>query len=58
MRGGPKAADHVDVMGNTQLIDDILRIVSGFGVERVGDKVHSDIDALSNMAEERLKAGL
>ena len=45
-------------MGNTQLIDDILRIVSGFGVERVGDKVHSDIDALSNMAEERLKAGL
>ena len=32
-RGDPVAADHVDVLGNAELIEDVLAIAAGRGVE-------------------------
>lgn len=33
LRGGSRTADHVDILGRTELNEDILRIVSGYGDE-------------------------
>lgn len=39
-RGGPLTSDHVDILGNVDLIEDILRIASG---EQLKDKIFSNI---------------
>ncbi|KAI8868810.1 LACT-domain-containing protein [Ramicandelaber brevisporus] len=41
-RGGPHTADHVDILGNFQLTEDILRIVSGQGGE-LKNEIHTNI---------------
>ena len=33
MRGGPHAADHVDILGNVDMTEDFLRIVSDHGIK-------------------------
>ena len=45
-RGGPETADHVDIMGNTEMISEILHIASGAG-ESVREVVVSDIRQIS-----------
>jgi len=41
-RGGPTTADHVDILGNSDLNDAILEIVSG-NRENVKEQLHSKI---------------
>ncbi|GAA5934883.1 hypothetical protein JCM1841_002853 [Sporobolomyces salmonicolor] len=41
-RGGPTTADHVDILGSSELNDAILEIVSGHG-DNVHEKFHSNI---------------
>lgn len=41
IRGGPASSDHVDILGNHQLLTDILKIASNYGP--VEDRIHSDI---------------
>lgn len=41
LQGGPYAADHVDILGNEDLLDDVLRIVAGRGVPH--EQVFSDL---------------
>jgi len=43
LRGGSKTADHVDIMGNYALTEDVLKIASGFHDEEINDRVHSKI---------------
>ncbi|ELQ76067.1 Lecithin:cholesterol acyltransferase (LCAT)/Acyl-ceramide synthase, partial [Trachipleistophora hominis] len=50
LRGGPSSAGHVDILGNTNLIIDVLRIVSGTG--KVKDRVHSELDEIIKDIEE------
>ncbi len=42
VRGGPSTADHVDILGNTALLADLLHIAAGATGE-LQDEVHSDI---------------
>lgn len=41
-RGGPGTGQHVDILGNEELITDVLRVVCGAGQE-VTDRVYSRI---------------
>jgi len=50
---GSHSADHVDIMGNVELIADVLTIVSGEG-DGVGDQVSSDIMRIADRVDERL----
>jgi phospholipid:diacylglycerol acyltransferase len=43
MRGGPKSADHVDIMGNIGMTEDFLRIVTNFETSEVDNNIVSDI---------------
>ena len=45
-RGGTKTGDHVDIMGNYQVIMDILLVASGRGKE-VKQEIHSSIEEIS-----------
>lgn len=48
MRGGPFSADHVDLLGNVGVTEDVIRIVTGFGVDEVKtNKIVSDIEAIA-----------
>ncbi|KAJ3152961.1 hypothetical protein HDU86_005416 [Geranomyces michiganensis] len=50
VRGGPGSGDHVDILGNYELTEDILRMVSGHG-DQLEDRIHSDIDAIVSRVE-------
>jgi hypothetical protein len=39
-RAGPAAGEHVDILGNVGVIEDVVRIATGFEVE---EKVNEDI---------------
>lgn len=54
LRGGPSSAGHVDILGNTNLIIDVLRIVSGTG--EVGDRVYSELDEIIRDIEDEEKS--
>jgi hypothetical protein len=48
IRGGPQSADHVDILGNQDLTEDVLRIVANHPVE---GRIHSNIlSASANVA--------
>jgi hypothetical protein len=48
MRGGPSSSDHVDILGNMDMMEDFLRVVSDFEISEVNnDKISSDIKHLS-----------
>ncbi len=51
LRGGLASADHVDLMGNHQLIGDILSIVMD---RRLDDQIHSNITAIAREIQRRL----
>lgn len=42
-RGGPKASSHVEILGHEGLMEDVLRIATGFEEEEVKDRYHSRI---------------
>ncbi|ELA46669.1 hypothetical protein VCUG_01819 [Vavraia culicis subsp. floridensis] len=54
LRGGPSSAGHVDILGNTNLIIDVLRIVSGTG--EVSDRVYSELDEIIRDIEDEEKS--
>ncbi|ESL06493.1 phospholipid:diacylglycerol acyltransferase [Trypanosoma rangeli SC58] len=46
LRGGSNSGDHVDMLGNYELIETILKIVSGNAENgEVTDRIYSDVDA-------------
>jgi len=52
-RGGLETADHVDIMGNHQLINDILAILTGDTVD--DDVIYSPIQKISASISQRIK---
>jgi len=49
MRGGPRSSEHVDVLGNLDMMEDFLRIVTGYDDESVReDRIVSDIREIAN----------
>ncbi|KNC99428.1 uncharacterized protein SPPG_05669 [Spizellomyces punctatus DAOM BR117] len=49
-RGGPGSADHVDILGNYDMTEDILRIVAG-KVEGLEDSIFSEIEEIAKRVE-------
>jgi phospholipid:diacylglycerol acyltransferase len=48
MRGGPYSALHVDVLGNVDMMTDLLRIATDFEVDQVNqDQIVSDIERIA-----------
>ena len=70
VRGGPSSGDHVDVLGNKDMMTDLARIVSDFEVEKVDknhivseiEKIAADINSrggiFEHKQERRRKRGL
>lgn len=54
LRGGPEAAIHVDILGNRELTEDILRIVTGYELDKVDQRVISDMKEISKRINEKL----
>lgn len=50
LRGNGVSADHVDILGNQKLIEDILRVVSG-NDDAVEDRIFSRIQDIVNRVE-------
>ena len=56
-RGGPKSADHVDILGNVAMTEDFLRVVSDFH-PRNEDKIESSLREINKAVNEHSKGGL
>jgi phospholipid:diacylglycerol acyltransferase len=52
LRQGPKAADHVDIMGNVEMIEDVVKIATGWKGGVNEDRVLSDIDNIAKALQE------
>lgn len=47
-RGGPKTSDHVDILGNVQLTEDLLKIATGFADSQpLEDQIVSNIEEIT-----------
>lgn len=59
-RGGPKSADHVDILGNLGVIEDLVRVATGFEVEKKvnEDRIESDLKEIMQMIDEHDFGGL
>ena len=58
MRKGPNSAEHVDVLGNQEMLEDFVKIVSNREVETVSDNIISDIEGIVKRLEEHPEGGL
>jgi phospholipid:diacylglycerol acyltransferase len=58
MRGGPYSADHVDILGNLDMMEDFLKIVSDFDIDTVDDLIVSDIQKIAKRINEHPNGGL
>ncbi|KAK9918842.1 hypothetical protein WJX75_007445 [Coccomyxa subellipsoidea] len=47
LRGGPRSADHVDILGHMDVLSDILTIASGHG-DQLEDKIISDVKRIAD----------
>ncbi|GKY92900.1 hypothetical protein MPSEU_000259000 [Mayamaea pseudoterrestris] len=59
MRAGPKSADHVDILGNTEMLEDFLRIVTDSSIDKVNmDKIESNIKEVAQKINAHELGGL
>ena len=58
MRGGPRAADHVDILGNVDMTEDFLRIVSDFDSKDMKSLIVSDIENIAKRIDSHPDGGL
>ena len=58
MRGGPQSADHVDILGNVDMTEDFLRIVSDFGAKNIKSHIVSDIENIAERIDSSPNGGL
>lgn len=58
MRGGPHASDHVDILGNVDMTEDFLRIVTDHGAKKMKSKIVSDILNITERINSHPNGGL
>lgn len=59
MRGGPASADHVDILGNREMMEDFLRVVTGFEASTVNEnRIWSDIEKISKQINDHPGGGI
>ena len=56
-RGGPRSADHVDILGNIGMTEDFLRVVADFE-PNTEDKIESNLREVVKILNEHPKGGL
>jgi hypothetical protein len=56
LRGALHSADHVDMMGNAEVITDVLRIATGLGEAQVSERVSATTARMAAKLTERLEA--
>jgi phospholipid:diacylglycerol acyltransferase len=47
MRGGPRSSDHVDILGNIDTTEDIIKLVTGYNEDKVEDRIVSHIEKIA-----------
>ncbi len=59
-RGGPRSGEHVDILGNVGVIEDVVRIASGLDVEENVDKdiIVSDLKNIVKKVDQHASGGL
>merc|ERR1712228_224233 len=55
-RGGPKTAKHVEILGNHEVISDILHVAAGQDEHLVSSRIFSRIDEISQRVTQRLRS--
>lgn len=45
LRGGPRSSDHVDLLGNVDVMEDVLRIAAG---QQLNDNITSNLDEIAS----------
>jgi phospholipid:diacylglycerol acyltransferase len=58
MRGGPYSSDHVDIMGNLDMMEDFLKVVSDIETETIQDRIVSDIEEIAERISRHPHGGL
>jgi phospholipid:diacylglycerol acyltransferase len=59
-RGGPQSGEHVDILGNIGVIEDVVRIATGFEVRDRVDKeiIHSELKRITKAIDSHPEGGL
>ena len=58
MRSGPHSAEHVDILGNVEMMEDLMRIVTDHEIDEMDDKIVSDIRGIVQRVKDHPKGGL
>ncbi|KAL3903027.1 MAG: hypothetical protein SGARI_005564, partial [Bacillariaceae sp.] len=58
MRSGPRSAEHVDILGNVEMMEDLMRIVTDHKIDEMEDKIVSDIRGIVQRVKDHPKGGL
>ena len=59
LRKGRYSAEHVDILGNEEMMEDLMKIVAGYDLESVDtDKIHSDINGIVERVKNHPEGGL
>lgn len=58
MRKGPHSSEHVDILGNVEMMEDLMKIVTDHEVDKVEDKILSDIEGIVRRVKEHPRGGL
>ena len=58
IRGGPRSADHVDILGNIDVMEDALRVVTSFDPLLVETRILSDIEKMASRINSHPEGGL
>merc|ERR1712066_1103482 len=57
-RGGPMTSKHIDILWNTELLTDLLKIVSGDTKDMEKDRIFSNITTIGPKITKRIRAVL
>jgi phospholipid:diacylglycerol acyltransferase len=58
MRSGPYSADHVDILGNVDMMEDFIKIVTGHDTDSVQTNIVSDIENMAKKINSNPNGGL
>lgn len=58
LRKGRFSAEHVDILGNEEMMEDLMRIVTDFEVDTLTDKIESDINGIVQRIKDHPTGGL
>lgn len=58
LRKGPNSGEHVDILGNHEMMEDFMKIVSDHDLDSITDKFISDIEGIVQRIEEHPNGGL